>query len=190
MQHKVVSGTTWIIGEDTDLLVILTQHALINTIYFLKPGKGNVNDCIYDRNSFKYVKVKKLIGFLHALTGCDTTSCFLKQCKNKLIKTLSDNVVLQQKAQHFYDPSVNPDVLAASANDIVSQMYGSKKDKKTLHKRRFFNFQKSALIGSLKLENLSPTNGATKQHAYRSYLQLQQWLGYKKDPTAWGWKER
>ena len=69
-------------------------------------------------------------------------------------------------------------------------MYGSKKDKKTLHERWFFNIQKSALKGSLKLENLPPTEGATKQHAYKSYLQLQQWLGYKKDPTVWGWKER
>ena len=60
-----VSGTTSIIGEDIDLLVILTQHAPVNTVYFLKPGKGNVNDCIYDSNSFKYLKVKKLIGFLH-----------------------------------------------------------------------------------------------------------------------------
>ena len=74
-----VIGTTWIIGEDIDLLVILTQHAPVNTVYFLKPGKGNVNDCIYDSNSFEYLKVKKLIGFLHAFTGCDTTSCFFKQ---------------------------------------------------------------------------------------------------------------
>ena len=58
-----VSGTTWIIGEDIDLLVLLTQHAPINTVYLLKPGKGNVNDCIYDSNSFKYLEVKKLIGF-------------------------------------------------------------------------------------------------------------------------------
>ena len=27
-----VSGTTWIIGEDIDLLVILTQHTPINTV--------------------------------------------------------------------------------------------------------------------------------------------------------------
>ena len=37
-----VSGTTWIIEEDIDLLVILTQHAPINTVYYLKPGKENV----------------------------------------------------------------------------------------------------------------------------------------------------
>ena len=55
----------------------------------------------------------------------------LSQGKNKLIKTLSDDVVLQQKIQHFYNPTINPHVLASSANDIVGQMYGSKKDKKT-----------------------------------------------------------
>ena len=110
---------------------IIPGHAPINNVYFLKPGEGNVNDYIYDSNNFKYLKVKKLIGYLHAFTGCDTTSGFFKQGKNKLIKTFSDDVVLQQKIQHFYDPTVNSDVLAARANDIVSQMYGSKKDRKT-----------------------------------------------------------
>ena len=37
---------------------------------------------------------------------------------------------------------------------------------------------------------MPPAEGVTKHHAYRSYLQPQPWLGYKKDPTAWGWKER
>ena len=124
-------------------LVILTQHAPINAVYFLNPGKENVNDCIYDRKSFKYPEVKKSIGFLHAFTGCDTMS-FFKQGKSKLIKPLNNDVVLQQKAQHFYNLTVNPDVLAASANDIVSRMYSSKKDNKCLHEQRFFNFQKSA----------------------------------------------
>ena len=64
-----VSGTTWIIGEDIDLLVILTQHTPINTVYFLKLGKGNVNDGIYGSRSFKYPELQKLIGFLHAFTG-------------------------------------------------------------------------------------------------------------------------
>ena len=89
-----------------------------------------MNDCIYDSNSFIYLKVKTLIGFLHAFTGYDTTSCFFKQGKNKLIKTLSDDVVTA-KDTAFLHPTVNPDVLAASANNIVSQMYGSKKDKNT-----------------------------------------------------------
>ena len=169
-EKSSVRETTWIIGEDIDLLVILTHHAPINTVYFLKLGKGNVNDCKYDSNSFKYLKVKKLIGFLHAFIGCDTTSCFFKQGKNKLIKTLSDDVVLQKKVQRFYDPTVNPDVLAASAYDLAKCMAARKI--KRLHERRFCNFQKSALKGSLKLENLPSTGGATNQHAYRSYLQL------------------
>ena len=131
-----------------------------------------MNDCIYENKSLKYLEVEKFIGFLHAFTGCDTTSCFFKQGKNKLIKTLANDAVLQEKAKHFYNPHVNPDVLTASANHIVNRIYSIKKNKKSLHEQRFFNFQKSALKGSLKLENLSPTEGATKQLAYRSYLQL------------------
>ena len=33
---------TWLVGEDIDLLVILNKHKPYNTIYFLKPGKGNM----------------------------------------------------------------------------------------------------------------------------------------------------
>ena len=80
--------------------------------------------------SFKYLKLKKLIGFLHAFTRCDTTSCFFKQSKNKIIKTLLNGVVLWQKAYHFYNPTVNSDVLAASINDIVSRMYSREKSRK------------------------------------------------------------
>ena len=84
-----------------------------------------MNDCIYDSNSFKYLKVKKLIGFLHAFTGCDTTFGFFKHDENKLIKTLSDDAAESPAFLRSHRQS------CASANDIVSQMYGSKKDKKT-----------------------------------------------------------
>ena len=73
-------------------------------------------------NSFKYLKVKKLIGFLHAFTGCDITSCFFKQSKNKLIKTLSDYVVLQKKIQHFYDPTA---IAKCMAERKIKRLYTS-----------------------------------------------------------------
>ena len=30
-------------------------------------------------------------------------------------------------------------------------------------------------------------SAATKQHSYRTYLTVQEWLGNKLDPTDWGW---
>lgn len=36
---------------------------------------------------------------------------------------------------------------------------------------------------------LPPTKDAVQQHASRTYLQVQTWLGHHKDPTEWGWKK-
>ncbi|CAH1109105.1 unnamed protein product [Psylliodes chrysocephalus] len=42
---------------------------------------------------------------------------------------------------------------------------------------------------TFKLEKLPPTVGATSQHSYRGYFQLQTWFGNKRTATNWGWKE-
>ena len=34
-----------------------------------------------------------------------------------------------------------------------------------------------------------PTDDAAEQHFLRAYHQVQTWLGHKKDPKDWGWKE-
>ena len=136
---------TWIVGEDIDLLVILNKHKPCNTIDFLKPGKGNIQNSIYDSNSFEHSTLQYLLTFINAFTGCDTTSCFFKQGKNKIIKILLNDSGLQKQAQCFYEPNATPQALGASACEIVSRLYGTKKDKKSLHDQRCLNFQKSAL---------------------------------------------
>ena len=113
----------------------------------------------YD-NSFKHSTEQHLLTFIYAFTGCDTTSCFFKQDKNKIIKILLNESGLQKQAQCFYDLNATPQALAASACEIVSRLYRTKKDKKSLHEQRYLNFQKSALKGSAKLEYLLPTEGA------------------------------
>lgn len=33
-----------------------------------------------------------------------------------------------------------------------------------------------------------PTSAAAKQHSYRTYLTVQQWMGNNLSPTEWGWR--
>lgn len=65
-----------IVGQDIDLLVILTQLAITvkENIYFLKPKIGKTSEKFYTQNSFKHPELNKFILFLHAFLGCDTTS--------------------------------------------------------------------------------------------------------------------
>lgn len=72
-----------IFGEDTDLMVLLTQLAPSNKNIYCKPGKGKEIDKVYNCDSFKYPNLKRFVGLLYIISGCDTTSCFLNKAKIK-----------------------------------------------------------------------------------------------------------
>ena len=38
------------------------------------------------------------------------------------------------------------------------------------------------------LESLPPTSAAAKQHSYRTYLTVQEWMGKSLPPAEWGWR--
>lgn len=83
--------TAVIVGEDIDLLVILIGRTLFydQEIFFRKVGKGNVKTEIYSSKSFdKYPNSKRHILFLHALSGCDTTSALFKKGKKNFFKNI------------------------------------------------------------------------------------------------------
>lgn len=72
------------VGEDIDFLVLLS--ALVSSscanIYYFKPEKGKSDHVCYSANNFKYSKhIKDKILFLHAFSGCDTTSSAKKTDK-------------------------------------------------------------------------------------------------------------
>lgn len=72
-------GTTAIISEDTDVLVLLVALCPDGKeIYFLKKGTNKMQQKTYSsRNLDKnFRNCKKNILFIHAFTGCDTTSSF------------------------------------------------------------------------------------------------------------------
>lgn len=87
IDESKLQKTTVITGEDIDLLVILIGITLSHQqeIFFKKVGKGNVKTEIYSSKSFdKYPHSKKQILFLHAISGCDTTSALFRKGKKVL----------------------------------------------------------------------------------------------------------
>ena len=47
---------------------------------------------------------------------------------------------------------------------------------------------RSSRSSSFQLLNLAPISTAAKQHSYRTYLAVQQWMGNPLPPTEWGWQ--
>ena len=70
-----------IVAEDTDILILLTQFCgdKLN-VYLEKPNKKSDKKqepkIVYIPDKFKYTKLKKIVAFLHAFAGFDTTSAF------------------------------------------------------------------------------------------------------------------
>ncbi|KAL7286445.1 hypothetical protein TKK_0019393 [Trichogramma kaykai] len=189
IDHVNENHNTWIVGQDIDLLVILVARAKnLHNIYFLKQTKdGSAN--VYSNQSFKFPEIECILLFLHAFSGCDTTSAFFNQGKLKLIKLLKKNKHLILEAEKFYDVKADMASIGFAGINIIRELYGAKKkEETTLNELRYNLFAKLCKKGSVKLESLPPTEGSTVQHAYRTYFQVQLWLGNKKSAIDWGWK--
>ena len=179
-----------IVGEDIDLLVILSQLApTVENIYFLKPGKGKTCEKMYTANSLSYPKLQNLIALMHAFTGCDTTSAFYNQGKMKIIKTLLSNSELVDKVEVFNTANAAKNDIISVRNYMIMALYGAKKNCHSLNEYRYNCFKKCTFKNSFKLENLPPTESATAQHSLRVYYQVQQRLRQKVHPVEWGWKD-
>jgi len=78
-------NTTAVVGEDVDLLLLLIARTPSHEqIFFIKPGKGKIETQIYSSGSIgDYTHCKEHFLFLHAITGCDTTSALFNKGKNK-----------------------------------------------------------------------------------------------------------
>ncbi|GBM87699.1 hypothetical protein AVEN_223660-1 [Araneus ventricosus] len=72
-----------VVGEGIDLLVLLTGLApMKENLYSRKCGKWTTPDVLYSTTSFKY-KFSRMILFIHAFSGCDTSSAQFGHGKTK-----------------------------------------------------------------------------------------------------------
>ena len=174
--------STSVIGEDTDLLVLLLHHAPTsndNKVYFYSDKVSPAT--VYD------IKVmKKLLGydvcscllFLHAFMGCDTTSAIFGIGKKlALHKVLKGNSVLKSCAKIFSTPKKSIAEIQDVGCKAMVALFGGKPGDNLSAMRYSSLCQK---VGSAKSfvtpERLPPTSSATKYHALRSYLQVMFWM--------------
>lgn len=64
----------------------------------------------------------------------------------------------------------------------------------SLDKYRYIAYKReigrSSLSSSFQPASLPPTSAAAKQHPYRTYLTVQEWMGNTLPPTEWGWRSQ
>ena len=123
------TNSVTIVGEDVDLLVILTA-ALAESkhnLYLLKQGKGRAENKVYSQASLKCEsEIKDNILFLHAFSGADTTSAFFRQGKLKFVSLLKKHVELQDLVAVFQNPHADPEKMVEAGKCFILKLYGSK----------------------------------------------------------------
>ncbi|KAF2901488.1 hypothetical protein ILUMI_04694 [Ignelater luminosus] len=87
-------------------------------------GKGKTPQQMYSPETAIDKTVAQNILFLHAFSGCDTTSALYGHDKLKLIKTLQQHASLKTTVRVFKDENAEPDVIAEAGLRFFEELYG------------------------------------------------------------------
>jgi len=191
------SSPTILVGDDTDLLILLCYHAkdALHDIFFKPESKSG------SKKSGRIWNIKKVRGslgeavcdnilFLHAILGCDTTSRVHGLGKGIALKRFQKDANFRQQARIFLDKETTKQEVISAGEKALLMLYNSKSEN-TLNALRYTRFCQKVSTGtsSLQPENLPPTSSASAFHSLRVYYQVQQWKGdVSLHPSEWGWK--
>ena len=183
------------IGDDTDLLVLLLYHFDPEThnIIFLPQQRGSKNRIWSISETKKKLDptVIRHILFLHAILGCDTTSRLFGIGKGLALKKILTSKDLLEAAMIFDSENSSHFEIAAAGEKALLAIYGTKSGN-SLNLLRYQKFidKTSTRLVQINPSTLPPTFSAAKFHSYRVFLQICDW---KKEnnlmkPEEWGWK--
>ena len=172
------TSTTVLVGDVTDLLVLLWYHGSEDgyDLYVTPEPKANARGArIWHMKKVKAQLGKKFAEisfFLHAITGCDTTSHLYGVGKAPALKKFESVLHFKEQAvillfltlslqvkKHLYHFGGKPGV---GLNTLRYQRYFVKLASKTSH---------------IEPQNLPPTAATAGFHSLRIYLQVKQWHG-------------
>ncbi|GBL91777.1 hypothetical protein AVEN_71412-1 [Araneus ventricosus] len=116
-------GSIFVVGENIDLLVLMGLAPMKEYLYFRKCEKGRTPDVLCSTKSFKY-KFSRMILFIHAFSGCDTTSALFGHGKTKFCSVLEKNRYLEENMQVFFNSEAAIDRVAKAGETFLIHLYG------------------------------------------------------------------
>ncbi|CAH3149612.1 unnamed protein product, partial [Porites lobata] len=193
---SAANSATTVVGEDTDLLVLLCPHADVKSqpLFFKSEKKQTAkkNHKVWHINRLKSVmgpELCLLLPFVHAVSGSDTTSRLYGVGKGAALRKLRSDSAFKEAAYVFTRQSSLEEIVAAGEKALCC-LYGGRPNEglDVLRYRRFC--EKVATSNTtVQVQSLPPTSAAARYHSARVYLQVQQWMGRGKNlnPEDWGW---
>ena len=193
---KANEKTTVVIGEDTDVLVLLCYHAdeTKEDIFYRSDIKTGIKKKkVWDIKKTKAVldsdTCRRLL-FIHAFSGCDTTSRLYGIGKGVLLKKVITDTHFQKQADIFLANSTHDEIEEAGEQALICLYNGILNE--GVDTLRYKKFVHKANTGTtmVQVQTLPPTKAAAKFHSFRVYLQIQNWIGKELSPLSWGWRKK
>ena len=180
-----------VIGEDTDILILLIHH-YVNDIFFMRDK--NVKDKkvwkIKEVNNQLPDKIVDCILPIRAFLGCYTVSRVHSiGTGEESFKKIMSNPEILNNLFKFNGQDTDKTIIATAGEKLLSIFYVGSGDEK-LNDMRYDMFCKKVTVSKSANthESLPPTSDAACIHSFRAYHQVQIWRGSNVDPFTWGWK--
>ena len=161
--------STTLIGEDTDLLILLLHHFAEggNRDLYFRSDKTQDQSRVYHINRLKSLlgsQASTMMLFVHDFTGCDTTSRIFGVGKKSLFqKVMKGDAGLRSCAQAFATPGQSTDAIVEIGYKAMVQVFGGKgTDTLTSLRHSILTKKVVSAVSFVTTERLPPTEAATK----------------------------
>ena len=194
LQYATQGIEATVVADDTDVLVLLMYHwqKEMADVYFLSEMKTQKKLWNMRVISTKIGEViSSHILFIHAWSGCDTTSATFGQGKTTLLKKIKGSQEMQRISLLISDLNATQEEIGCAGIQLFIHLYGGKQTD-SLNTLRYVKFMEMVSCGKLlEPERLPPTERAAFHHSLRVHHQVIVWAKLSEnalDPKQWGWK--
>ena len=180
--HTITSPVA-VVAEDSDVFQLLVHHAdpAASNVYMVA---ANRTVCVTTIKRRVDVQLSESLLFLHAISGCDTTS---RPHGIGKVGVLKNYAALEESAATFMASESSKVALEKAGERAPLIMYGSQaQDLKTARLQKF-QTKVATAAGYVPPENLPLTSDTARFHSQRVFLQVQAWKGNDLSPEEWGW---
>ena len=191
-----------IVAEDTDIFIMLLHHWQPDhaEIYLRKENRSSRKKAQVYAMSHAHASIEENIRrnilFLHAWSGCDTTSMTFGHGKTSILKAISTSQTLQSNASIIASDDADQTAVGKAGVRIFIELCGysnsSGDDESSLPALRYRKYMAMmAKNKKVEPERLPPTPRASHFHSLRVHLQVLQWKcldNQRLDPLQWGWR--
>ena len=189
-----------VVSDDTDVLILLIYHwnTEFADIFFHSEAKKDITKTvpiysIEDITLSLGSNLKILILFIHAWSGCDTTSSMYGLGKTSIMKKLQNSNHLREISLLFGCEGAKQTQIAQAGLAVFASCYGGKIGD-SLDSLRYEKYMSMIATNTMKIDpqRLPPTERAAYFHSLRVHFQIRVWKTLDKcieNPEDWGWKK-